>query len=123
MGNCCGSKRAEENKKYSQMEERKVEPSETSTDAGESSQQKELQQKCEDYLEKNFPTPASPNEILDEDGKMKFEYFIKVYRTALAWNKALFEEKKQNYVKQRRDLMKNNDDASRLKYKQICVKM
>ena len=128
MGNCCGSKRAEENQKYANMEQKsKVEASDngssvdTSPDTDESPKQKELQQKCEQYLVDNFKAPQSKSDILDEDGKMKFDVFIKVYEAALAWNKVLFDEKKQKYVQQRRELMKKNDELSKAQYKKICI--
>jgi hypothetical protein len=47
---------------------------------------------CQQYIEDNFKAPKSRDEIVDAEGKMKFEVFIKIYEVALAWNKVLFEE-------------------------------
>ena len=110
MGNCCSSKRAEENKKYANME-KKVDDSCQKGCCGSSTAsesvikmstqsenlsdaQKALHKRCEEYLDTHFPEPKDKSEIVDSDNYMNFKYFIKVYETALAWNKALFEESK-----------------------------
>ena len=53
------------------------------------------------YLDKHFIVP----EKIMEDGLIKFEIFIQVYKTALGWNKILFKERKNTFVTERRKLI------------------
>lgn len=65
-------------------------------------------------------------DIVDPDNYMNFDYFIKVYEAALAWNKALFEEQKQEFVNKRRALIKcfeENEGKASAEYRQICTAM
>ena len=43
---------------------------------------------------------------LDQVGYLTFDYFLKVYRTALIWNRITFAEKKAELVAKRREHLK-----------------
>ena len=40
---------------------------------------------------------------------MTYEYFLKVYRAALIWNRVTFEEKKRELIAERREALKKNN--------------
>ena len=64
--------------------------------------------------------------MVDHDNYMLFDYFLKTYESALAWNKALFEEAKLDFANKRRDLIKSQPEIegkTSVEYKSICQKM
>ena len=60
------------------------------------------------YIDENL---EDPNNNKDEVGHLTFDYFIKVYKTALIWNRVKFANRKAELVEQRRKALKNDDMA------------
>ena len=58
------------------------------------------------YIEENLEEPDNHKE---PSGMLTFDYFIKVYKTALIWNRIKFADKKKEMLKHRRNALKNND--------------
>jgi hypothetical protein len=59
----------------------------------------------EAYIDENL---GDPEQNKDPVGLLTFDYFLKVYKTALIWNRIKFESIKTKLVKQRREALKNN---------------
>ena len=57
------------------------------------------------YLDEHLKVNPSTDEIMDL-GFLKFELFMQVYKIALSWNKILFKNRKNQFIKTRRDLIK-----------------
>ena len=55
------------------------------------------------YLENNL---EAASDHLDQVGYLTFDYFLKVYRTALIWNRITFAAKKAELVAERRVALK-----------------
>jgi len=53
----------------------------------------------QDYLE-------DAGDHFDQVGMLTFDYFIKVYKTALIWNRISFAEKKKELMAKRREALK-----------------
>ena len=45
----------------------------------------------------------------DQFGYLTYEYYLKVFKTALIWNRITFAEKKEELGKERRAALKKND--------------
>ena len=58
------------------------------------------------YIEDNLEDPRQGRDAL---GVITFEYFLKLYKTALIWNRVQFAEKKKLLITQRRKALQNND--------------
>lgn len=61
-----------------------------------------MDQYLEDHLEE-----AADN--FDQVGMLTFDYFLKVYKTALIWNRVSFAKKKAELIAKRREALKNNE--------------
>lgn len=48
-------------------------------------------------------------QIYDKSGNLTFDYFIKVYKASMIWNRILFADKKKDLVSRRRTAIKNKD--------------
>ena len=68
------------------------------------------------YLDDHLKMNPSTDEIMD-NGFLKFDLFMKVYKIALSWNKILFKTRKTEFVKQRRELIQNDKEAD---YARLC---
>lgn len=62
------------------------------------------------------------SEIASPEGHLKFDFFLKLYKSSMMWNKILFLETKREMIKERRSLLTDSPVASRA-YKQICQEM
>jgi len=51
---------------------------------------------------------------------IKLDYFLKFYKASMMWNKILYQDIKLTMLKERREMMANNQDDA---YKQQCAKM
>ena len=58
------------------------------------------------YIEEELEDPRQGRDAL---GVITFEYFLKLYKTALIWNRVQFAEKKKLLITQRRKALQNND--------------
>lgn len=54
------------------------------------------------YLEEHL---ESSKDNLDQMGYLTFEYFLKVYKAALVWNRVSFQEKRKELVMKRREAL------------------
>ena len=57
------------------------------------------------YLQDNL---EDASDHFDQVGYLTFEYFLKVYKTALIWNRITFAQKKAELIAKRRDALKKN---------------
>ena len=57
------------------------------------------------YIEDNLDAPDNHRSV----GVISFEYFLKLYKTALIWNRVQFAERKQLIITQRRKALQDND--------------
>ena len=55
------------------------------------------------YLQDNL---EDASDHFDQVGYLTFDYFIKVYKTALIWNRITFAEKKKELIGKRREALK-----------------
>ena len=55
------------------------------------------------YLQENL---EDASDHFDQVGYLTFDYFIKVYKTALIWNRITFGEKKAELMIKRREALK-----------------
>lgn len=55
------------------------------------------------YLQDNLDDAS---DHFDQVGYLTFDYFIKVYKTALIWNRITFAEKKKELIVKRREALK-----------------
>jgi hypothetical protein len=60
----------------------------------------------EAYVEEHL---GNPEDNKDPSGLLTFEYFLKVYKTALIWNRIKFAERKEELTKLRRSSLKTNN--------------
>ena len=60
----------------------------------------------EAYIDGNL---GDPEQNKDPSGLLTFDYFLKVYKTALIWNRIKFEERKTELIKHRREALKTNN--------------
>ena len=60
----------------------------------------------EAYIDKHLEDPSDHR---DDVGLLTFDYFLKIYRTAMVWNRVKFEEKKKEQIKERREALKAED--------------
>jgi hypothetical protein len=58
------------------------------------------------YLEKHL---SDPKPHIDQFGLLSFDYFLKIYKTALIWNKITFADKKKELVAERREALKKGN--------------
>lgn len=68
------------------------------------------------YIEKHLINCEERN--ADVGDLISFEYFLKVYHTAIVWNRVKFEKQKKDLIAKRRQAMKNKDMT---KYRQVCM--
>jgi hypothetical protein len=55
------------------------------------------------YLEKHL---GDPKPHIDQFGLLSFDYFLKIYKSALIWNRISFAAKKIELVAERREALK-----------------
>ena len=60
----------------------------------------------EAYIDENL---GDPEQNKDPSGLLTFDYFLKVYKTALIWNRIKFEERKTELIKHRREALKTDN--------------
>lgn len=60
----------------------------------------------EAYIDENL---EDPEQNMDAAGLLTFDYFLKVYKTALIWNRIKFHERKTELTKHRREALKQNN--------------
>jgi len=60
----------------------------------------------EEYIDENL---GDPEENKDPSGLLTFDYFLRVYKTALIWNRIKFQERKTELIKHRREALKQNN--------------
>ena len=53
-----------------------------------------------DYVDEHLPEDI--NEIKDSVGMIKFDYFLRLYKTAIVWNRVKFAERKKELLEKRR---------------------
>ena len=51
------------------------------------------------------------SEMVSEDGNLKFEFFLKLYKSSMMWNKILFLDIKKEMLKERRSLLGNSSST------------
>jgi len=68
----------------------------------------------EDHLEE-------ASQHVDQVGYLTFDYFLKVYRTALIWNRITFAKKKAELIAKRRDALKKNESEKYHKIIQLIL--
>ena len=56
----------------------------------------------------------------EENGKLEFEYFLKIFKECTIYGKREFGERKKELIALRRQALKDNDEK---KYEEIVVKM
>lgn len=56
----------------------------------------------------------------DENGKLDFEYFLKIFQICTVYGKTQFAERKREYIAQRRQALKDGDEK---KYEEIVIMM
>jgi len=61
-----------------------------------------------------------PIELEEGTGMMKFDYFLKIFQICSFYGKTQFAAKRKDYIDQRRQALKDNDDK---KYEQIVMQM
>lgn len=60
--------------------------------------------------------------MIGEGGILKFEFFLKIYKASMMWNKILFLDTKKGMMEERREMMKNHTSAKAPDgYKTLCV--
>lgn len=64
---------------------------------------------------------SSFKEIVNEDGSLKFDFFIEVFKTAAQWSDHGFKELRAELVKKRRGFYEKQDPESRDKYYKTCM--
>ena len=57
------------------------------------------------------------SEIASPEGHLKFDFFLKLYKSSMMWNKILFLETKQEMVKERRSLLSTDSPVASNAYK------
>ena len=68
---------------------------------------KELDDLMFEYVDEHLAEDV--NEITDAVGMIKFDYFLKLYKTAIVWNRVKFAESKKEMLQKRRAALKEND--------------
>ena len=68
------------------------------------------------YLQDNLEPAA---EYFDGVGQLVFDYFLKVYKTALIWNRITFAEKKAELMAKRREALKKGQTGKYHKFIQL----
>ena len=48
---------------------------------------------------------SNKSEIVTPEGNLKFEFFLKLYKSSMMWNKILFLDTKKDMLKERRTLL------------------
>lgn len=77
--------------------------------------EKEKNPKFLEYLDKNLKDFS----YLQKENKiMRFDDFIEFYKISLIWNKLLFADRKAQFLKNRRTLMRDEDLQA---YKMMCM--
>jgi hypothetical protein len=51
------------------------------------------------------------SEMVSGDGNLKFEFFLKLYKSSMMWNKILFLDIKKEMLKERRAQLVNSSSA------------
>ena len=72
-------------------------------------------------IDKHGAKYSSYKDIVNEDGNLKFPFFLDVYQTAMKWSDAGFKSKKQEYIKERRAIFGQQDPEGKEKYLKKCM--
>jgi hypothetical protein len=102
MGNCCSSKKRED--VYDAEDLNEVPEGEMTIGRGgllgQFAPSKELDELMFEYIDEHLP--ESLDEMRDAVGMIKFDYFLKLYKSAIVWNRVKFAEKKKEMLARRR---------------------
>ncbi len=119
MGSCCSSKKTKfDPSVYADLQveaepESTLDPTAILKQLQNSQKLSEKDELFEEYVNKHL---ESPQDHMDQTGQLNFDYFIKVYKTALIWNRVKFAEKKVELIAMRRKALAMGD---MLKYREI----
>ena len=97
MGNCCGSKKNKTDFDENDLNDQVYDPSLTVKGGllGASQNLFDDNELFDAYIDKNLEDPANHKDAV---GHLTFEYFLKVYKTALIWNRVKFANKKAELI-------------------------
>mmetsp|Transcript_39507 Transcript_39507/g.60307 ORF Transcript_39507/g.60307 Transcript_39507/m.60307 type:complete len:150 (-) Transcript_39507:427-876(-) len=119
MGSCCSSKKSNFNPQdYADLQvvaepESSLDPTAILKQLQNSQKLSDKDELFDEYIQKHL---ESPQDHTDQAGLLSFDYFLKVYKTALVWNRVKFAEKKVELVAMRRKALGFKD---MLKYREI----
>jgi hypothetical protein len=55
-------------------------------------------------IDKHGAKYSTYKDIVNEDGNLKFPFFLDVYKAAMMWSDNAFKQKRADYIKRRREL-------------------
>jgi len=118
--NCCASEKKKRNEKntidYNKEFNGKADKAESSDEAqdapaegvgefGDIFKKNDIMDKyIEDHLMQD-----DMSQCKDQFGYLTYEYYLKVFKAALIWNRITFADKKKELAKERREALKKND--------------
>ena len=112
MGNCCSSKRREE--VYDAEDLNEVPEGEMTIQRGgllgQFTPSKELDDLMYEYIDEHLP--EEHQEVTDAVGMIKFDFFLKLYKTAIVWNRVKFADRKKELLAKRRKALKEDDQQT-----------